>query len=77
MSGERCRDANLPFEPSMRRGGSGIAIMDAQLLIVAKPFWQNEAKMINVFQEGAPDGPGASRGALIAAAVAQVRDEVE
>ena len=27
MSGERCRDANLPFKPSMRRGGHGIAII--------------------------------------------------
>jgi hypothetical protein len=46
MSGERRRDANLPFEPSIRRGGSGIAIIGR---VVTNPFWQNEAKMINVF----------------------------
>ena len=46
MSGERCRDANLPFEPSIRRGGSGIAIIGR---VVTNPFWQNEAKLINVF----------------------------
>jgi hypothetical protein len=35
-NGERCHDANLPFEPSMRRA-----------------FWQNEAKMLNLFKETA------------------------
>ena len=53
MNGERCRDANLPFEPSMRRadGALAIAIIEcatADCFLIY--FWQNEAKMVNTFK---------------------------
>ena len=53
MNGERCRAANLPFEPSMRRAVG----RPADLIAILKKYnhelcsWQNEAKMINLFKE--------------------------
>ena len=55
MNGEPCHDANLPFEPSMRRViNRMIAIIEAATIsCIGCYFWQNEAKMLNLFKETA------------------------
>ena len=50
MNGERCRDANLPFEPSMRRADGALTIAIIECATADCEFWQNEAKMVNTFK---------------------------
>ena len=51
MNGERYPGESLPFEPSMRHAdGRVIAIIERATY--GCMAWQNEAKMLNLFNEG-------------------------
>ena len=61
MNGERYPGESLPFEPSMRHAdGRLIAIIETRDLWLYD--WQNEAKMLNLFN--AWPGPTENLGAL-------------
>jgi hypothetical protein len=55
MNGGRCRDANLPFEPSMRRADGALAIIECASInctVRTKPQWLMFSKAANVFEGG-------------------------
>jgi len=53
MNGGHCRGANLPFEPSTKHDGEVLIVQVIKAInnCINDLIWQNEAKMLNVFNE--------------------------
>ena len=56
MNGERYPGESLPFEPSMRHADGRLIAIIERFTTYSCMSWQNEAKMLNLFNGGWGDG---------------------